>query len=189
MNSITQLAEIVSNEIKACLSGISVEEFQSALSEIDRAGQIFVTGAGRSGLAMRAFAMRLMHAGKSVHVVGDVTVPSITKDDLLIIGSGSGSTESLLVYAKRAKMIGARLLLLTIVSNSAISELANCLICIPAPSSKVKNSIGKTASVQPMGSLFEQSLFILGDCLILEHMKRHELDGEHMFHSRHANLE
>jgi hypothetical protein len=29
----------------------------------------------------------------------------------------------------------------------------------------------------------------LGDCLILEYMEQHRLNGEDMFHAHHANLE
>ena len=56
---------------------------------------VFVAGSGRSGLAMRSFAMRLIHLGLSAHVVGETTTPRITDRDLLLIGSGSGSTPGL----------------------------------------------------------------------------------------------
>jgi len=189
MRSIKELAGIVSKEIENCLGSVSDEAFQKGLREIEAADQIFVAGAGRSGLAIRGLAMRLMHAGKKVHVVGDVTTPKITEKDLLIIGSGSGSTEALQCYAKKCKNIGARLLLLTIVPESPIGALADSIIRIPAPSSKARNAVGTTDSLQAMGSLFEQSLFILGDCLILEYMEQHRLNGEEMFHAHHANLE
>ncbi len=57
------------------------------------AERIFIVGKGRSGLQMNGFAMRLMHLGLPVHVVGSVTTPNITANDLLLIGSGSGRTD------------------------------------------------------------------------------------------------
>ena len=51
---------------------------------------IFVTGAGRSGLAAKAFAMRLMHLGLSAYVVGETISPAIYADDCIGAISGSG---------------------------------------------------------------------------------------------------
>ena len=47
------------------------------MDAILRAPRIFCIGAGREGLAMRAFAMRLMHLGKPVHWIWDDTTPAI----------------------------------------------------------------------------------------------------------------
>ena len=137
---------------------------------------------------MRALAMRLMHFGKKVFVVGDVTTPAIARDDLLLIGSGSGSTGSLQVMAHRARSAGAKILLITIVPNSPIGQLADCVIRVPAPSTKAKDATETVKSVQPMGSLFEQALFLLGDALVLSLMEKHGIDSDRMF-TRHANLE
>lgn len=40
-----------------------------------------------------------MHLGLQVYVVDDVTTPAIKTEDLLIIGSASGNTKSLVQYA------------------------------------------------------------------------------------------
>jgi len=137
---------------------------------------------------MRGFAMRLMHMGKTVHVVGDVTTPGIEAGDLLVIGSGSGSTGSLQVIAEQAKKHGATVLLLTIVPDSPIGSMADVVVQIPAPSSKAPDATETVESLQPMGSLFEQALFVLGDVLVLALMQAQGLDSDEMF-ARHANLE
>ena len=69
-----------------------VEDLQEAILSADR---IFIAGKGRSGLQMKAFAMRLMHLGLTVHVVDDVTAPALAERDLLLVGSSSGRTASL----------------------------------------------------------------------------------------------
>jgi D-arabinose 5-phosphate isomerase GutQ len=46
----------------------------------------------------------------------------------------------------------------------------------------------KLTSTQPLGSLFEQSMFILNDSLIRELMLRMGVDTNQML-KRHANLE
>ena len=185
---LNQLVAQVTQEIGECLQRVPLEQIRSAVAAIDRARRVYVAGAGRSGLAMRAFAMRMMHMGKTVHVVGDVTTPGIADGDLLVIGSGSGSTGSLQVIAERAKKHGALLLLLTIVPDSPIGALADVVVQIPAPSSKAPDAADTVASLQPMGSLFEQSLFMLGDVLIVALMQKHGLSADTMF-ARHANLE
>lgn len=178
----------VTQEIGECLQRIPFERIEAAATAIDAADRVYVAGAGRSGLAMRAFAMRLMHMGKTVHVVGDVTTPRIEERDLLVIGSGSGSTGSLQVIAERAKKHGTRILLLTIMPDSPIGRMADVVVQIPAPSSKAPDAVDTVASVQPMGSLFEQSLFVLGDVLIVALMQEHGLSSDDMF-QHHANLE
>ena len=47
---------------------------------------------------------------------------------------------------------------------------------------------GQSMSSQPMGSLFEQSLFLLLDALIVMLMEKRDVNADEMF-DRHANLE
>ena len=69
--------ELMKTSIKAILDNIiCAEEFldEDAINEFEEiimnSKNVFVTGAGRSGLAAKAFAMRLMHLGISSYVVG-----------------------------------------------------------------------------------------------------------------------
>lgn len=175
-------------ELRETLENISPADMVNAIELIENSNSLFLAGAGRSALAVRGFAVRLMHLGKNSYVVAETTTTGIAEGDLLIIGSGSGRTESLLSMADKAKKIGAKILLITIDPQSPIAWLADLVIEIPAPSPKVAGVRTKGQSVQPMGSLFEQSLFILLDCLVLLLMKRENLTSDEMF-SRHANLE
>jgi len=181
------VVSIVIEELGSCLKKVSTESLIDAVSMINNVERIFLAGAGRSGLGIRGFAMRLMHLGKNAYVVGETTTPPISDADLLIIGSGSGRTGGLLTMAQKAKEIGAKILLLTIDSKSPIGQLADYTVKIPAPSPKV---VGDTRidSIQPMGSLFEQALFVILDCMILLLMKKTGQTTEEMF-GRHANLE
>lgn len=135
----------------------------------------------------RCFAMRLMHMGFQVSMVGDVTTPSIKKGDLLIIASGSGTTASLVAMANKAKSIGADIATITIYEDAPIAQIASIVIPIPAPTAKSDVDMG-FRSVQPMGSLFEQSLLICLDYVILILMDLKQITAEEMF-ARHANLE
>lgn len=153
------------------------------------AKRIFVAGAGRSGFAARGFANRLMHLGRTVYFVGEPTTPSIGPGDMLLIGSGSGSTASLVAIAEKAKATGASIATLTIFPDSAIGHMADVVVKLPGVSPK-KDAEGTSpaVSIQPMGSLFEQLSWLVYDSVVLTIM---ELTGEtsKSMYLRHANLE
>lgn len=184
---IQEKLQTVLSELNMVLASMNISDGNEAAKYICTAPKIFTAGVGRSGYMMRAFSMRLMHAGFSAYVVGDTEAPGASKDDLLILGSGSGETESLIAVAKKAKKIGLHILLITGFPDSPLGHLADKTIRISAPTPK---SQGKSSfiSSQPMGSLFEQALLLYLDSLVMEIMDRQRIDVAVMF-GRHANLE
>ena len=86
-NTLNILSELQQNAMK-------IDDAQAAqfVSQIKNAKHIFLQGAGRSGIAIRSFANRLLHLGFSVSVVGEISSPHTKPGDLVIIGSGSGET-------------------------------------------------------------------------------------------------
>jgi 6-phospho-3-hexuloisomerase len=182
------LIEIVLAEMTACLRLVSSESLAKAGVLIEVAPRIFVSGAGRSGLVMRALGIRLMHLGKTVHVVGESTTPSIKANELLIVGSGSGRTPTQLAIAQKAQSQGAKILVFTTNPNSPLANWADQYVTIPAPSLEGFEEGNDLKSIQPMGTLFEQSFLILCDTIILWLMSRTSISASQM-HQRHANLE
>jgi len=187
-DDVNSAIELVLAEVTVCTRQVSIASLAQAGDLIAAAPRVFVAGSGRSGLCMRAFAARLMHLGKTVSVVGDTTTPSITSHDLLIIGSGSGQSPILLQVAELAKEQEAKILLFTAEVDSLLSERADLCVIIPAPSLKPILAQRDARSMQPMGSLFEQSLLILGDSLVLTLMD-HLGVGVGKMRMLHANLE
>ena len=175
------------DELKKTLTKVSNEHLDHLAEMILQSEKIFVAGAGRSGLAVKAFCMRLMHMGLDAYVVGETITPGLTDRDILLIGSGSGGTGSLVVMAEKARKIGAKISLVTILEGSPIGSIADLELTIPAPTPKIAKDTG-FKSIQPMGSLFEQSLLLTLDALILVLMNKQGKDSDTMF-SRHANLE
>lgn len=175
------------NELETTLSNVPDDQAEELANIILKSKKIFVSGAGRSGFVVKAFCMRLMHMGIDAYVVGETVTPNLTDEDILIIGSGSGATESLVVMAQKAKEIGAKIALVTILKGSLIGKLADIELTIPAPTPKIEKDTG-FKSIQPMGSLFEQSLLLTLDALILVLMSKYDKDSDAMF-TRHANLE
>lgn len=180
--------EQILTEVADCVRHVSIESLVQAAELIESSSRIFISGAGRSGLCMRAFGMRLMHLGKTVFVVGEVTTPSITALDLLILGSGSGRTASLLNMAQIAQRQSAQILLFTTDSASPLGKLSDLQIIIPAPSYRAEKEFHDMNSIQPLGTLFEQSMLIVADSLIRGLMLRMGVSTAQML-ERHANLE
>ena len=75
-------------------------------------------GAGRSLLMLKALAMRTIHIGLKVHVVGDVVTPALKNGDLLFLASASGETASLVNVATKAKQLGGTIVALLTISPS-----------------------------------------------------------------------
>ena len=174
-------------ELQHTLDSIDEHAVAALLQSLQDAEHIFVTGKGRSGLQMRSFAMRSMHLGLQTFVVDDVTTPGIRTGDLLLIGSGSGQTPSLVGYAQQAKKIGAKLAVITADLSSSIALQADVLLLLPAPTPKSQKK-STSQSIHPMGTLFEQALGLFNDLVILLFMEQLDMDAETMF-TRHANLE
>ena len=137
---------------------------------------------------MRAAVIRLRHLGLDAYFIGETATPPIGPGDLLIVGSGSGRTQSVSAQAEKAKREGAGLLLFTIDPASPLAQLADTVVVIPAPSPKVEGEAVSKTSIQPMGSLFEQCLLLLLDALVVVLMKKLNMTSGEMF-KRHANLE
>jgi len=186
MNSIEYAGEIA-RELDRTVRAITPAEAERLCDLILQARRVLVAGAGRSGLATKACAMRLMHLGLDAYVVGETVTPPLGPADLLLIGSGSGETAGLVTIAEKARAIGARLALVSIFPQSSLGRLAEVVVRIPAPTPKAPAGGGAT-SVQPMGSLFEQSLLVFLDAVVMRVMERKGIDAASMF-ERHANLE
>ena len=149
---------------------------------------IFLAGAGRSGLAIRGFANRLLHLGFSVSLIGEISNPHSHQGDLLIVGSGSGETESLVALANKARKRNVMIGLVTMDAQSTLAKLADVVVILPGVSPKLQHEGAQIHSIQPMGSAFEQICFLTYDGIILELMDKLDQNSDEMF-TRHADLE
>jgi 6-phospho-3-hexuloisomerase len=174
-------------ELAWVLRSLDESSVNKIIDMILGAKEIFVCGAGRSGLMAKGFAMRMMHLGLTSFVVGETVTPNIGNDGLLLVCSGSGETASLLMHAQKAKKLGAKIALITINPQSTIGLLSDAVVEIKAPSPKLTVA-SEFKSIQPMGSLFEQSLLLTLDLIVLGLMEASGQDSDGMF-GRHANLE
>ncbi|WCK52487.1 6-phospho-3-hexuloisomerase [Aneurinibacillus sp. Ricciae_BoGa-3] len=185
MQTVQYFAEIV-KELNRTVDLMLDEGAEKLAGRILEANKIFVAGAGRSGLMSRAFAMRMMQMGFDAYVVGETVTPNLEKGNVLIIGSGSGETKTLVPMAQKAKNLGGIVAVVTIFPESTIGAIAD--IAIKLPGSPKDQSASDYKTIQPMGALFEQTLLLFYDAVILRLMEKKGMNSETMF-GRHANLE
>jgi 6-phospho-3-hexuloisomerase len=184
MTTTENLTRVI-EELISSIRSVNNEEANKLVHSILESRRVFVAGGGRSGLMVKSFAMRLMHLGLDVYVVGETVTPSMGDRDLLLIASGSGETQSLVSMAKKAKSIGGKIGLVTLSPESTIGRLADITVKL---SGARKDEGESNQSIQPMGSLFEQTLLLFFDASILTIMDNKELTSTKMY-GKHANLE
>lgn len=109
--------------------------FQSALSLILSARKIIVFGIGSSGLVGLDFANKLLKYGKPTFYNSDShmtlsLISNATPDDLVIIFSASGMKKEILLGAKKAKEVGAKVLAITSLSKNKLVKEADTTLYI-----------------------------------------------------------
>ena len=124
--------------------------------------KVFIYGAGRSGFVGRCFAQRLMHLGIDSCFISDAVTYRYTKNDLLILISGSGETTSSVAIAQKAREINGKITLLTANINSTIGKLSDCVIKIVGKSKDVATS---EKTLAPYTSLFDISTLSVLDSI------------------------
>ena len=174
--------QLIIDKITSILEATEANYDEKLTAVLDKAGRIFIAGAGRSALVARFFAMRLMHGGYDVYVVGEIVTPSIRADDLLIVISGSGETETMIAYTKRAKQLGAEIVLLCSKASSTIGDMSGMVFQIGNP-----DQYGKVVGM-PMGTMFELSTLMFLEAVISHIIHEKGIPEEEM-RTRHANLE
>ncbi len=170
------------------------QEINKFINNIEHAKKVYIYGAGRSGLVAKAFAMRLMHLGIMVYVVGEITTPAIEPDDIFITISGSGETTSVINSAKIAKSVGATVVAITSYPDSTLGKLSDETVLVPGrvidPGSRdfhIRQIKGEHYTLAPLGTLFEVSVLIMLDALIAELMTRLKT-SESDLHKRHDTI-
>ncbi|TFG15397.1 MAG: SIS domain-containing protein [Promethearchaeota archaeon] len=146
---------------------------------------VFLYGAGRSGFIGRCFAQRLMHLGIKSCFVSDAVTHQYTKEDLLIVISGSGETTSPVAIAQKAKKIGGKIALLTGNINSTIGKLSHCIIKVAG---KSKDKAISEETLAPYTSLFDISTLSILDSIGGTLMRILNVSEEDI-DKRHATIE
>jgi len=168
--------EIMDN-VRKVSDSLDSENIDQMNNILKTSQNVFVMGLGRSGLMARAFAMRLMHLGINVYVVGETITPAITSEDCLLAISGSGETLSIISAAEMAQKRSAKIIAVTSYVESTLGKMANLVVHIEGRTKidSEKNYLtrqinGKHQSLSPLGTLFEVTTLIFLDGIIAQLM-------------------
>jgi 6-phospho-3-hexuloisomerase len=188
------IEEIIDN-VKAVSDELDEESVKDMLLSLTSCNNVFLLGLGRSGLVAKAFAMRLMHLGIGVYVVGETITPAITHDDCLLAISGSGETSYIISTAQIAQKRGANIIAVTSYVDSTLGKMADLVVHIKGRTKidSEKNYIrrqinGKHQSLSPLGTLFEVTTLIFLDGVIAQLMVEMNKTEEDL-KARHTVLE
>lgn len=182
----SDIRQLVLDELYTSLGAIREEEVEQLIDIVLSARKVFFVGVGRVLLSLQAMAKRWAHLGIDTHYVGEITEPAITKDDVLIVGSGSGTTLFPAGIAKKAHEIGAKVVHIGSNPNSDLKDIVCLMVRIPVRTKYYLED--EIDSKQPMTSLFEQTLLLLGDIVAKIIIDRRQLDMKGLW-EYHANLE
>ena len=183
---LTENCERVLGELNRAFARIDEDELKDFVEKLLQSRRILVVGVGRVLLSMKAWVKRMVHLELHMNYVGSETEMPLGAGDLLIAASSSGESVFPAAIAQIAKQKGAALAYIGCTPDSTIAKLSDYRILL-AGGTKLKRP-EEFKSIQPMSTLFEQQLYLLGDIIALEIMKKKGW-SESDIQSRHANLE
>jgi 6-phospho-3-hexuloisomerase len=178
MEYVKKTAKEITTHALEVIEKINEDQVSKMINTIVNSDCVFIVGTGRSELVGKMFAMRLMHLGFTVHVVGDVTTPAIKGTDSLIAISGSGETKTVTLAAETAKEVTAKVIGVTANLESTLSKNLDIMINIESKTKEpwkyyTSNVLkGHYDDLTPMGTLFEDTAHLFLDGLIAEFMAR-----------------
>lgn len=183
---LSECREVVLSETRTALESVEPAQVEAFVSALEKAGTIFCIGVGRVGLSVSALVKRLNHLGFTAYMVGDLSEPAATENDLLVVASGSGETAIPAAIADVAAKKKVPVAYIGSNANSRVAKLASVMVRIPV---RTKLALpDEIPSRQIMSSLFEQALLLFGDVVALAYARKTGLDLPSLWR-RHANLE
>jgi 6-phospho-3-hexuloisomerase len=181
-----KVAEVL-QEARNLLSTLEESEAERVLCALRewQKKRLFFWARGRSFLVLKGFAMRLMHLGYVVYIVGEVTCPAIQEGDVLIVASGSGKTSSVLLFAEKARDLGAKVLAFLGRRGTPLERIAHHAVAFSPEQAGESRQLYTGGG----GTRFEDALWLFCDALILALVEEREGEAYRLMMERHANLE
>ncbi|MFP5346652.1 MAG: 6-phospho-3-hexuloisomerase [Actinomycetes bacterium] len=180
------LLDVVLGEITGVVGKVDREQVRALADVLGSADRVFVAGEGRSGFMAKAFAMRLMHLGLTVYVVGETITPALREGDTVVAVSGSGTTAGTVRVAEQAAKVSAKVSAVTTEPDSPLARTASAVLVLPAATKHRRPGEAKT--IQPLSSLFDQVTHVTLDVVCLLLAERRHVDNEQAA-ATHANTE
>jgi 6-phospho 3-hexuloisomerase len=152
----------IGERVTEALHNVDAGAIDRAVAILGKARQIFVYGAGRSGIIGRAFAMRLVQTGLRAYVIGESVTPIVEPGDAVFILSGQGESQSSIQTANIVRREGANLIVLTAHPGSKLAHAATLLLTVDLREDADRSRYA------PLGTLFESASLRLTDAVIAE---------------------
>lgn len=169
-------------EAAASLKHVPRQDIDALLEALEAARHVVIFGRGRSGNIGRAFAIRLSHLGFRSFFVGETATPPVSDEDVVLLVSGSGDTFSVVLTAKIAQDLDAKVVCVTADADSQLAEQCDLVVTLPGPQAE------RQPELAPLGTAFELTAHLFFDGLVAELME-HLGEDETSMSQRHATLE
>lgn len=179
--------QVIIHELSEAMGHIDDDQLDQLIAAMTQPHRrVLCVGVGRVLISMKAWVKRLRHLDIDLNFVGAESEEPIGAGDLLLVASASGESLFPVAIAKKAKSLGAQVIYIGCTVPSSASELADHVVKLAGRTkfSRPEDPV----SIQPMSTLFEQQLYLLGDVIALELMHRNNWTEAYV-KSKHANLE
>ncbi len=161
INRLEESITHIMDSIEESVFNIEFDDVKDAVDLIIDSDNIFVYGSGRSGLAGRTFAMRLMQLGLNSFFIGETITPAVKDNDCVFFVSKTGETQTAIQAAGIcAERVDADIIVLTASPKSTLANYADVIITLDVPEDE------KDAYLAPLGTIFEDSAAVFMDGLV-----------------------
>lgn len=159
--------KLIKDNIAAMHASLDVndeEKLREAVTMLQNARRIVLTGIGASGLVARNFSWKLMKIGLNAVAELDMhallaTVQAMTPDDLLLAISYSGERREINLAADETLRVGGRILAITGFSPNALQQRAShCLYTIAEEQATRSAAISSTSAQMMLTDLLFMGL-------------------------------
>ena len=158
--------------VKRTSEMISIDSFEKAITKIISARKIVLLGSGASGNSARELFYGLMRLGLNIVCEADVhydamIVSHLSKEDVVVSISQSGSTFQVVDISTIAKKQGATVISITSHNRSPLAQLSDIVLLIPGRTSPFESGQIPSRAAQ----LFAVKLLTLGISAALHNSK------------------
>ncbi len=132
--------------------------------------KFFLLASGRSAFILQCFATRLVHLGAEVYIITNLASnPAITENDILIVLSGSGTTQIVVSLLQDVVNTLKPHAIISITSHpeSIVGRMGDVTIKLKGRT-KTDRDPSKDAILTPEGTMFEMAAFCYLDAIIAE---------------------
>jgi len=183
-----EITSAIAKEHAEVFKKLDMGELERAMDVIEKTGTIFVYAAGREGISLRGFAMRLAHLGKEVHWIFDDTTVGIKPGDLYITSEGSGAVGSFKYYLEKVKQAGGKIMTFTgNPDGEHVQQYCDYPIFVRS-TAYLADRDDVVPTIQIMGNQYEQHLYMLCDVIIMLLIEKMGLTYQDL-ENRHRNVE